>query len=148
MRLTLVSIAAPVKVLTGKCTAGALPVLETLLTQGNLAGNNVTMCHSSDPLLIRPTSTIALRFIRRESPIEGLCGDAGNSNLNSNRRGLPSSPLAVSPGWDFGKKRGLSVESHRGPVGWLLGQAGGPFEPERGRQMSLIVGLVHFPVAA
>ena len=35
----------------------------------------------------------------------------------------PSVPLSVSPGWDFGKKRCLSVENHRRPpVGWLLGR--------------------------
>lgn len=80
----------------------------------------------------------------------GGCEIAMSSNLNSNRRGLPSSPLPVSPGWDFGKKRGLSVESHRGPVGWLLGfqaEEGHSSRGEGGRCPSLLA-LYKLPVAA
>ena len=78
----------------------------------------------------------------------GGCEIAMSSNLNSNRRGLPSSPLPVSPGWDFGKKRGLSVESHRGPVGWLLGKQEGHSSRREGGRCPSLLALYKLPVAA
>ena len=82
------------------------------------------MCHSSVPLLISPTSTVALKFARRGSPIEGLCGgmrDCDEQQFKFKPSRSPFVPPARVPRVGLWKKRGLSVESHRGPVGWLLG---------------------------
>ena len=56
----------------------------------------------------------------------------------------PSVPLSVSPGWDFGKKRACRLRT----IVALQSAGCWAGKPWRGRQMSLIVGLVQFPVAA
>ena len=110
------------------------------------------MCHSSVPLLISPTSTVALKFARRGSPIEGLCGgmrDCDEQQFKFKPSRSPFVPPARVPRVGLWKKRGLSVESHRGPVGWLLGfQAVEPFEPGRGSRCPSLLALYRLPVAA
>ena len=69
---------------------------------------------------------IALEFGERESTRVFVDARREQFKFKPSRSPFvpPPCPSVVSPGWDFGKKRGLSVESHRGPVGWLLGQEG------------------------
>ena len=73
----------------------------------------------------------------------GGCEIAMSSNLNSNRRGLPSSPLPVSPGWDFGKNEDcrLKAIADQSAGCWASKQRRAIRAGER-EQMSLIVGLV------
>ena len=76
-------------------------------------------------------------------------GDARKSNLNSNRRGLPSSPQWPScpQGGTLEKRFRLkAIVADQSAGCWVSKQEG--HSSRRGRQMSLIVGLVQFPVAA
>ena len=130
-----------------ECTAKNVqlvgPGLETLcrLTQveflpPGLVGNNVTdVSLISLPLTCLSLDSNKLHWNFSDVRARGSLWMPSRSNLNSNRRGLPP-----SPGWDSAEKncRLKAIGSD---------QSAGCWSAKQERQMSLIVGLVQFPVA-
>ena len=125
-----------------KCTVGrawlrnSLPADSGGVPPPGLVGNNVTdVSLISLPLTCLSHGSNKLHWNFSDVRPRGSLWMPSRSNLNSNRRGLPP-----SPGWDSAEKncRLKAIGSD---------QSAGCWSAKQERQMSLIVGLVQFPVA-